>query len=80
MQDFLKFLITPLLSEPDNINITVESGNVSIKVADADVGRIIGKQGNVINAIRTLLKTYCAVHQLPPVNLTLQTPPLAKKS
>ncbi len=34
---------------------------------------------NVINALRTLLKTYCAIHQLPPVNLTLETPPLPKK-
>jgi predicted RNA-binding protein YlqC (UPF0109 family) len=79
MQDFLKFIITPLLSETDQLKIEVTPGAVSLKVADTDVGRIIGKQGNVINAIRTLLKTYCAIHQLPPVNLTLQTPPLAKK-
>jgi uncharacterized protein len=79
MKDFLTFIITPLLSVPDDLKIVIESGAVSIKVADADVGRIIGKQGNVINAIRILLKTYCAVRQLPPVNLTLETPPLAKK-
>jgi uncharacterized protein len=79
MQDFLKFIITPLLSESDSLKIEVDSGNITIKVADADVGRVIGKQGNVINAIRTLLKTYCVVHQLPPVNLTLLTPPLPKK-
>jgi uncharacterized protein len=79
MQDFIKFLVTPLLSEPKSLEIVVEPGNVSLKVADPDVGRIIGKQGNVINAIRTLVKTYCAVHQLPPVNLTLLTPPLPKK-
>ncbi len=75
MQDFLKFIVSPLLTEPDALKITVESGNISLKVADADVGRVIGKQGNVINAVRTLLKTYCAIHQLPPPNLTLLTPP-----
>lgn len=79
MQDFLKYLVSPLLSEPDGLQVNVLPGNVSLKVADTDVGRIIGKQGNVINALRTLLKTYCVVHQLPPVNLTLQTPPLPKK-
>ena len=79
MQDFLKYLITPLLSEPDSLQIVTAPGNISVKVADIDVGRIIGKQGNVINALRTLLKTYCTVHQLPPINLTLQTPPLVKK-
>jgi uncharacterized protein len=79
MQDFLKYLISPLLTDPDALEITAGQSAVSLKVADADVGRIIGKQGNVINAIRTLLKTYCALHQLPPVNLTLETPPLAPK-
>ncbi len=80
MEDFLKYLITPLLTEPKKLKIDVQTGVVNLKVADADVGRIIGKQGNVINAIRTLLKTFCAVHQLPPVNLLLETPPLPKET
>jgi predicted RNA-binding protein YlqC (UPF0109 family) len=80
MEDFLKFIVTPLLTEPKQLKINVQPNSVSLKVADADVGRVIGKQGNVINAIRTLVKTYCAVHQLPPTNLLLDTPPLPKKS
>lgn len=80
MEDFLKYIVSPLLTEPKQLKIDVQSNSVSMKVADADVGRVIGKQGNVINAIRTLLKTYCAVHQLPPINLLLDTPPIPKKS
>jgi predicted RNA-binding protein YlqC (UPF0109 family) len=79
MEDFLKYLISPLLTEPKELKIDIQSGTVNLKVAEADIGRVIGKQGNVINAIRTLLKTYCAFHQLPPVNLLLDTPPLPKK-
>jgi predicted RNA-binding protein YlqC (UPF0109 family) len=75
MEEFLKFIITPLLSEPKKLQITATTTSVTIKVGDNDVGRVIGKQGNVINAIRTLSRTYCAIHQLPPTNILLLTPP-----
>jgi hypothetical protein len=74
MEDFLKFLITPLLGSPEQLEIS-QSGNIlSLKVADEDVGRIIGKKGNVINALRTLIRTYGTVNHLPIQNLQLQTP------
>lgn len=78
MEDFVKYIVTPLLSDSSGLEISSQSGSITLKVADADVGRVIGKQGNVINSIRTLLKTYCAVHQLPPTNLVLNTPPAPK--
>ncbi len=78
MEDFLKFLLTPLLSEPKKLKFSVSPGQISLEVAPADVGRIIGKQGSVINSIRTLSKTYCATRQLPPVNVTLITPEIKK--
>ena len=74
MEKFLKFLITPLLSQPKDLVISATPESIIIKVADADVGRIIGKHGNVINAIRTLLRTFCLTHQNPYPNLTLDTP------
>lgn len=74
MEDFLKFLIIPLLSEPQGLQLSSSPESITIKVADADVGRIIGKHGNVINAIRTLLRTYCIAHQQTFPNLTLDTP------
>jgi predicted RNA-binding protein YlqC (UPF0109 family) len=75
MEDFIRYIVTPLLSQPDSLEISSQTGAITLKVGDSDVGRVIGKQGNVINSIRTLLKTYCAVHQLPPTNLVLNTPP-----
>ena len=74
MENFLKFLITPLLSEPKELHISSTPESITIKVADADVGRIIGKHGNVINAIRTLLRTYCITTQNSFPHLTLDTP------
>ncbi len=80
MQDFLKYIISPLLTDVDSLQITVDGSNYTVKVADADVGRLIGKQGNVINAIRTLVKTYCAVNRQPAANLILLTPPSPKNA
>lgn len=80
MEEFLKYLITPLLSAPEHLQLNSQGSTVILKVDDADVGRIIGKQGNVINALRTLLKTYCSAHRLQFVNLILQSPPLKTSS
>ncbi len=75
LAELLKFLVTPLLSVPDELVIT-QTGNVLfLQVSDTDIGRIIGKKGNVINALRTLLRTYSTVHHLSFANLQLQTPP-----
>jgi hypothetical protein len=76
MEEFLEFLIRPLLSDPKKLNITGTTSQITVQVGSEDVGRVIGKQGAVINAIRTLFKTYCTTHSIPPVNLTLITPEL----
>lgn len=78
MEDFLKYLITPLLSDPSQLEISINGSAVVIRVADADTGHIIGKHGSVINALRTLTRTYCTVHSLPFANLILNTPELKK--
>lgn len=80
MQDFLTYLISPLLSEPEKLEISINGSAVIIKVADADTGHIIGKHGTIINALRTLTRTYCTVRSLPIVNLILNTPELKKDS
>lgn len=80
MEDFLRFLISPLLSSPDELVISTNASTITIKVADGDVGRLIGKHGSVINALRTLTKTYCSSHSLPQVTLVLDSPPLATQA
>lgn len=74
MQDFLNFLITPLLSDPSALQINQNGNIVTLKVGDVDTGRVIGKHGATINSLRTLLKTYCAAQNIPVVNLILDAP------
>jgi predicted RNA-binding protein YlqC (UPF0109 family) len=59
MQAFLEYVVKGLVQNPDDVSITpVERNGLTIyelRLNPADVGRIIGKQGVTINAIRNLL-------------------------
>ncbi len=71
MSDFLKFCLAPLLAYPDDLIIEESASGISLKVNSEDAGRVIGRGGSVIMALRSLLTTYCANHNLPSVQVTL---------
>lgn len=59
MQDFLEYVIKGLVEHSDEVSITpVERDGMTVyelRLHPSDVGRIIGRQGMTINAIRSLL-------------------------
>jgi uncharacterized protein len=60
MTDLLEFLTRALVEEPDAVSVEEfeEDGDLvyEITVAEADLGRVIGKGGRVANAIRAIAK------------------------
>ena len=60
MQGFLEYVVKGLVAHPEDVAITpVERNGTTIyelRVSPEDMGRIIGKQGVTINAIRSLLQ------------------------
>ncbi len=54
-----------IVDDPDSVNVTEEeneSGTVlTLKVAEADMGMIIGKHGKIARAIRTVAKAAAKV-------------------
>jgi hypothetical protein len=60
MQGFLEYVVKGLVERPDDVTITpVERGGMTVyelRVSADDMGRIIGRQGVTINAIRSLLQ------------------------
>jgi len=60
MTELLEFLVRALVEEPDAVEVAEleEDGDLiyEISVAEADLGRVIGKGGRVANAIRTVAK------------------------
>jgi hypothetical protein len=59
MQGFLEFVVKGLAHHPDRVSITpIERGGMTVyelRMDPEDVGRVIGRQGMTINAIRSLL-------------------------
>jgi len=60
MQAFLEYVVKGLVQNPDEVSVTpVERGGQTIfelRLNPTDAGRVIGRQGQTINAIRTLLQ------------------------
>ncbi len=59
MQEFLEYVVKGLVQHPDAVSVTpVERGGATVyelRLDPSDVGKIIGRQGVTINAIRSLL-------------------------
>lgn len=60
MRDLIEYVAQSLVSQPDAVMVTeVEDSGVlvyQLKVAPDDVGKVIGRQGRIANALRALLK------------------------
>ncbi|ACZ19646.1 KH type 2 domain protein [Thermanaerovibrio acidaminovorans DSM 6589] len=57
----VEWIVKGLVDLPDQVEVTEDRGSsgavlVTIKVADQDMGRVIGKKGSTINAIRLIAK------------------------
>jgi uncharacterized protein len=59
MQEFLEYVVKGLVQKPEAVSITpVDRAGITVyelRLDSADVGKIIGRQGVTINAIRSLL-------------------------
>jgi len=60
VKELLEMLAKAVVDEPDKVNVTVVEGEVSVilqlHVAPDDIGKVIGKQGRIAKAIRTIVK------------------------
>lgn len=62
MQDLLITLAQGLVENPDAVTVTVDEADEEgvivyhLHVAEGDMGRVIGKQGRIAKAIRTVMR------------------------
>jgi predicted RNA-binding protein YlqC (UPF0109 family) len=66
MKEFLEFIIRQLVEFPDEMMISeIPSGRLTVfrlQLRQSDVGKIIGRNGQTIQAIRALLSSSAARH------------------
>ncbi len=62
MKDLIITIAQGLVDEPEKVTVEVDQPNEEgvtvyhLKVAEGDVGRVIGKQGRIAKAIRTVVR------------------------
>ena len=66
MEELLEVIARNLVDNPDAVTVSEVKGERSIilelKVAPEDMGKVIGKQGRIAKAIRTVVKA-AAIHE-----------------
>ena len=64
MRDLVEVIVKALVDNPDSVVVTEkEEGKtlvLEVKVADSDMGKVIGKQGRIAKAIRSVVKAAAA--------------------
>ncbi|MDO8460960.1 MAG: KH domain-containing protein [bacterium] len=74
MKDTLFFIVSNMVSDPKKVAVKEEEIdgiiNFNITVAKEDIGRVIGKEGKIIKAIRNVMKIP-ALKENKRINITL---------
>lgn len=60
MKDLLAYIACNLVDQPDAVSVTeIPAGNetvLELRVANGDMGKVIGRQGRIAREIRTLMR------------------------
>ena len=61
MKELLEFIAKSMVTDPESVQFeVVEKENLTVlklHVAESDMGKVIGKQGRIAKAIRTVIKS-----------------------
>ena len=64
MRELIEYIAKSIVNSPDDVVVTDEENEegiiLKLQVADDDKGRVIGKQGQIAKAMRTLLRVKAA--------------------
>lgn len=60
LENLLLFIVRQLVDEPDKVEVsgkeTDSRVDLTLRVAEGDVGKVIGRGGRIVKAIRTVMK------------------------
>ena len=60
MKELLTYIVQNLVDKPDEVSVTEREADgetvFEVRVADGDMGKVIGRQGRIVKEIRILMK------------------------
>lgn len=56
MLDLVKFIVNSLVDDPEKVEVAMDNHTINIYAPKEEIGKIIGKQGRIAKAIRTVVK------------------------
>jgi predicted RNA-binding protein YlqC (UPF0109 family) len=63
-KDLVEYIVKSLVDDPSQVQVSVVEGEKStileLRVAPADIGKVIGKHGRIAKAVRTVLQAATA--------------------
>ena len=69
MQELVKYIAQTLVEHPESVEVVLKDGAEStileLHVAPEDMGKVIGRQGRIAKAIRTVVKAATAKNEKP---------------
>ncbi|MDR0841178.1 MAG: KH domain-containing protein [Christensenellaceae bacterium] len=64
MGELVRYIAVSLVDKPDEVQVEVKEGDgstvIELRVAPEDMGKVIGKQGRIAKAIRTVVRAASA--------------------
>ena len=68
MEDLVEYLARALVDSPDDVSVESfeeDDGTIvlELRVADDDVGKVIGRNGRTVNALRTVVRAAAVRHE-----------------
>ena len=67
LKNLAEYLVKSLADHPEKVELAEHEEDdtvlIELKISPEDIGKIIGKNGNTINAIRTVLQTAASSHR-----------------
>jgi len=64
MKELVDYIVKSLVDNPEFVEVSETSGSsviiLEISVGSSDIGKVIGREGRIANAIRTIVKAAAA--------------------
>ncbi|HRW46409.1 MAG: KH domain-containing protein [Caldilinea sp.] len=69
MEELIQYIAESLVEEPDRVRVYTKETRretiVKLRVSQRDVGRVVGRNGRVANAMRSVLEVAARNHRKP---------------